>query len=812
MLIVYGGAFNPLTAAHQAAIRALRAQHPKDTLVLLPSGGRFIAQWKPGQGVLPDLTRLDILRAFLAQAGMEDVKIDLSALQENLCTFDALQRLRAAYGQAEARFVIGEDKLPELPRWAHAEALLESCRFIVLTYDPAAPALPDGVQGDYLLLPRGTEETHASALRLRMARHDPGLKADPLLGPALGAFPDCLRLCALSPQVYLGDPMANAREIIRRCRETDGDVLVFPELSICGYTCQDLFLSPAFVAACQDAARLVMEETRELKQLVFIGCPVSRGERLYNCALALQGGRLLAVIPKTHLANYGEFYERRWFASALEGAGGTICLFGQEAPFGADVLLRQAETGLLIGAELCEDAWAPLPPSMEKCAAGARVMVNLSASNDIVAKPEYRRQMLSSLSARGICSYVYASSGAGESSSDLVYGGHRMIFANGHLLSETRAGLADEGPDAAATVNLALLAADRARMKSFTSGSTASFREVPFSMATYRFPAPVGKAPFVPPVEGSARKQRCLDILQLQAQGLCQRLRGIGCKKAVIGISGGLDSTLALLVTKTAFEALGLPMAQIVTITMPCFATSGRTLKNATDLCLQLGTDFRKVDISAACTAHGHDIGHAMQEADIAFENIQARERTQVLMDVANMENAIVVGTGDLSELALGWCTYNGDHISHYGVNCGVPKTLVKFIVETYARELAAPDTRETLLSILGTEITPELVPGGASTEERIGKYDLHDFFLYYFMRYGLPRSALRFLAAGAFGAWQLPEIEKTLDTFLRRFFQNQFKRNCLPDGPKIGSVCLSPRGDWRLPADMGQCPPLQNR
>ena len=262
--------------------------------------------------------------------------------------------------------------------------------------------------------------------------------------------------------------------------------------------------------------------------------------------------------------------------------------------------------------------------------------------------------------------------------------------------------------------------------------------------------------------------------------------------------------------TRTAFDALGLPPKNIVAITMPCFATGEKTLKNATDLCRQMGTNFRRVDISAACTLHGQDIGHDMNNMDIAYENIQARERTQVLMDVANMEGGIVIGTGDLSELALGWCTYNGDHISHYGVNCGVPKTLVKFIVDTYAREVAVPDTRETLLSILGTEITPELVPGGASTEERIGKYDLHDFFLYYFMRYGFEREKLRFLAAGAFGAWRLPEIEQTLDTFLGRFFRNQFKRNCLPDGPKIGSVCLSPRGDWRLPADMGGCPPLQ--
>lgn len=810
MLIVYGGAFNPLTAAHQAAVRALRARYPEAKIVLLPSGSGFVQKWKPGQQVLPDSVRVDILNAFIRSAGLANAQTDMLALAENLCTYDVLTRLKEKYGEKDVRFVIGEDKLPELPHWAHAEALLASCVFVVMTYDAAPGALPDGVKGEWLTLPGGTEQTHASELRARMSRHDPAVGAEPLTGERLCRYPECVRVCALAPRVRLGDPEGNADVLIQRAKETEGDVLVFPELSICGYTCGDLFLSPAFIRGCLKAAQRVMTETAETGKLLFIGCPVTVGERLFNCALALCGGRLIAVVPKTHLANYGEFYEERWFASAREAQNGVVTLFGQTVPFGTDVLLEQAETGLKIGAEICEDAWTPLTPGMEMCAAGARILVNLSASNDIVSKLAYRRSMLSMLSARGICAYVYASSGAGESSSDLVFGGHRLICFNGRVLAESRATLAGEGADVAVTVDTGMLAADRLKMKSFSSGAARVYRSALFSMATYRFPELVGKAPFVPSAEGSARKERCLDILQLQARGLCQRMEGIGCKKAVIGISGGLDSTLALLVTHTAFKALGLPPQNIVTVTMPCFATSGKTLKNATDLCRQLDTDFRKVDISAACTLHGQDIGHDMGVTDIAYENIQARERTQVLMDVANMENAIVIGTGDLSELALGWCTYNGDHMSHYGVNCGVPKTLVKFIVDTYAREVAAPDTRETLLSILGTEITPELVPGGASTEERIGKYDLHDFFLYYFMRYGFEREKLRFLAAGAFGAWRLPEIEQTLDTFLGRFFRNQFKRNCLPDGPKIGSVCLSPRGDWRLPADMGGCPPLQ--
>lgn len=803
MLIVYGGAFNPLTAAHQAAIRTLSQRYPGAQIILLPSGEQFVRQWKPDQDVLPDVIRLDILSAFVRESGLTNVQIDMLAMARNLCTYDALHELKKKYHQDDARFVIGMDKLPELPRWAHAEALLRECTFILLAYADDQPDLPAGARIETLLLPMGTEDIHASALRNRMARHDPTVVQEPLVGPVLSRYPECLRLCALSPRVHLGDPQANAQAIIQRAQQMDGDVLLFPELSICGYTCGDLFVSPVFVRACLRAAGRVMRETADTGKLIVIGCPVPLDERLFNCALAFCGGRLIAAVPKTHLANYSEFYERRWFAGADEAVSDQITLFGQTAPFGTDVLLEQAETGLLLGVELCEDAWVPLPPSLAMCAAGARAILNLSASNDIVAKTEYRRDMLSMLSARGVCAYAYASSGAGESSSDLVFGGHRLVIQNGRVLSETHAGLADEGPDAAATIDFSMLAADRLRMKSFAASGAIRYRKAAFSLPAYRFPAKVSPAPFVPPAEGSARKQRCLDILQLQARGLCQRMLGIGCKRTVIGISGGLDSTLALLVTRTAFDALGLPPKNIVAITMPCFATGEKTLKNATDLCRQMGTDFRRVDISAACTLHGQDIGHDMNNTDIAYENIQARERTQVLMDVANMEGGIVIGTGDLSELALGWCTYNGDHISHYGVNCGVPKTLVKFIVETYARELAAPDTRDTLLSILGTEITPELVPGGASTEERIGKYDLHDFFLYYFMRYGFGREKLRDLAAGAFGAWQLPEIERTLDTFLRRFFQNQFKRNCLPDGPKIGSVCLSPRGDWRMPADM---------
>ena len=813
-LIVYGGAFNPPTKAHLAALRALAARAGEDEVILLPSGEQFIRLWKPGQDVLPDIVRLDLLRQMADEAGCPNIRLDLQAMRENLCTYDALAALKARYGAQEALFVMGEDKLPELPRWAHARELVESTRFLLLNYEKSGrdsltlPGLDVPVRVEYVLLPSGTEETHAAYLRGRMRRHDPSLLKEDT-GRHLAKHPECLRLAACAPLVHLANPEKNRAEIQGCMERTDADILIFPELAVSGYTCGDLFLSPAFLDACEKAAAELARATRETGQIVYVGCPVRAGNRLYNCAVAAFDGRVQAVIPKTYLANYNEFYEERWFSSASDAEESLthIRFAGEEAvPFGTDVLLRSARGHAVIAAEICEDAWVPLAPSMRHCMAGANVVVNLSASNDLVAKTDYRRDMLRMLSARGICAYVYASCGAGESTSDVVYGGQKMIFQNGRLLSASQQPLSGvEEESISAVVDLSMLDSDRLRMKSFADARfAAGYRFLDYDQPTFRFPAAPVPQPFIPAEEGEQRKNRCLEILSLQARGLCQRIRSIGIRRVVIGISGGLDSTLALIVAHTAFDALKLPPEGIIAVTMPGFATSGRTLKNATDLCHQFGTDFRQVDITAACTLHGQDIGHDPEKLDITYENIQARERTQILMDIANMEGGIVVGTGDLSELALGWCTYNGDHMSHYGVNCGVPKTLVQFIVRTYAMHCAAPDTRETLLSILNTEITPELVPGGASTEERIGQYALHDFFLYHFMRYGFDREKLRFLAAEAFGASRIDEIDKTLNIFFSRFFASQFKRNCLPDGPKIGSVAVSPRGDLRLPADCG--------
>lgn len=809
-IVVYGGAFNPLTKAHESAIRVL-AEYAKDgRLVVLPSGAEFVEKWKPGQSVISDIARIEIIDMFIRESGLENVELDTLALRENLCTYDALERLCRAKGVDEAEFVIGEDKLPELPRWAYADKLVKKTRFVIVNYDKQGPAelnidgLDSPVKVEYVKLPAGTEEMHATDIRTRMRSHDITL-ADTPAGNYLAGRPECVKVAACAPYVHLGSPMKNAAAIMECMDSTESDILVFPELAICGYTVGDMLLSPAFVRACEEAACEVAVHTEATGQLVYFGCPVILNNRVFDCAIAAFDGKVVAVIPKTAVANSGEAYERRWFTPAAEADSDTVVFAGCEVPFGTDILLRAKRGGAVIAAEIGDDAWIPVPPGMRHAMAGANIIVNLSASNELVARTEYRRQMLGMLSARGICVYAYASSGAGESSTDVTYAGVRQIFQNGNLLCEAVQPLNGVGESAvSATVDISMLEADRMNMGTFVQpGAAKGYRSVNYDQLTFNMPAKVSSTPFMPMEDPDLRRDRCLEILDLQQRGLIQRVRSIGVKKLVIGISGGLDSTLALIVAHNAVRAMGMPDDSIVAITMPGYATSSRTLKNATDLCMQFGTDFRTITIGDACRQHEMDIGHDPEVHDVTYENVQARERTQILMDVANMVGGIVVGTGDLSELALGWCTFNGDHIANYGVNCGVPKTLVQHVVRAYAEYVAAPDTRDTLISILETEITPELVPGGASTEERIGKYSVHDFFLYYFMRYGFDKAKLRLLAASAFGAWRMAEIDSTLDTFFWRFFASQFKRSCLPDGVKVGTVAASPRGDLRLPSDM---------
>ena len=809
-IVVYGGAFNPLTAAHESAIRTLSAYAGEGKLIVLPSGAEFVEMWKPGQAVLPDIARLEIIEGFIKTSGIENAEIDTLALRENLCTYDALEKLSAARDGIEAEFVIGEDKLPELPRWAHAQELVAKTRFVVVNYEKQGAeelnieGLEAPVKVQYVKLPAGTEKMHATDIRTRMRAHDVTL-AETSAGAYMSARPECVKVAACAPYVHLGDPARNAAAIAGCMDETEADILVFPELAVCGYTVGDMLLSPAFLKACETAAGKVAEHTAVTGQLVYFGCPMMQNNRVFDCAVAAFGGQVVAVIPKTAIANSGEAYERRWFASAYEAAADTVKFCGAEVPFGTDILLRAARGGAVVAAEIGEDAWIPVPPSMNHVMAGANIIVNLSASNELVARTEYRKQMLSMLSARGICAYAYASSGAGESSTDVTYAGVKLIFMDGKPVAEDMQPLSGVGNTAVtANIDISMLEADRLNIGTFVQpGAGCGYHSVDYDQLTFNMPAKVGSTPFMPMEDVERKKQRCLEILDLQQRGLIQRVRAIGVKKLVIGISGGLDSTLALIVAHNAVRAMGMPDDSIVAITMPGYATSSRTLKNATDLCMQFGTDFRTITIGDACKKHEYDIGHDPEVHDVTYENIQARERTQILMDVANMVGGIVVGTGDLSELALGWCTFNGDHIANYGVNCGVPKTLVQHVVRAYAEHVAAPDTRDTLISILETEITPELVPGGASTEERIGKYSVHDFFLYYFMRYGFDKQKLRLLAASAFGAWRIAEIDSTLNTFFWRFFSSQFKRSCLPDGVKVGTVAASPRGDLRLPSDM---------
>ena len=620
-----------------------------------------------------------------------------------------------------------------------------------------------------------------------------------------------IRLCAATPPCRVANPRANAAAILAQYREAaqNGAALaVFPELCLTGYTCEDLFHQQRLLDGALEGLQTILAGTGDLATLALVGLPLRRGDHLYNCAALLQGGRILGVIPKQHLPNYGEFYEQRHFRPGTPLENGELTLLGQTVPFGTDLLFCcQDLPEFRLGVELCEDLWAPVPPSATLAQAGATVIANLSASNETVGKADYRRTLIRSHSARLLCAYAYADAGNGESSTDLVFAGHNLIGENGVLLGESS--LFSQGLTYG-DCDLGLLAHERMRMHTFAPPAQA-FRAIPFTLAMEGPPhlayRQVSPQPFLPHGQ-QAQALRCEQILAMQAQGLAKRVAHTRAKRLVIGISGGLDSCLALLVSVRALSLLQRPARDALAITMPCFGTTGRTRSNAQALCEALGTDFRCIDIGPAVRQHFQDIGQAYENQDVTFENSQARERTQVLMDVANMEGGLVIGTGDLSELALGWATYNGDHMSMYGVNAGVPKTLVRHLVAHCAATAVSQDLSQVLRDILDTPVSPELLPAqngriAQVTEDLVGPYQLHDFFLYHMLRYGTPPDKLRFLANTAFqGVYDPATIDAWLHTFLRRFFAQQFKRSCLPDGPKIGSVALSPRGDWRMPSD----------
>lgn len=598
---------------------------------------------------------------------------------------------------------------------------------------------------------------------------------------------------------------------MRQASEKGVQIIAFPELSVTGYTCLDLFAQQTLLDGAEEALLQLVSNTADLDILTIVGVPLRTENRLINAAVVFQKGAIRGVVPKTYLPNYKEFQEQRWFTSVTELRESTISIGEEEYPMGSHLLFRSGR--LTAGIEICEDLWVPVPPSSLLAMEGANIIFNLSASNELIGKHAYLRSLICQQSARCMAGYVYASSGFGESSTDLVFAGNGIIAENGNLLAESPRFTMEEQL-VISEIDIETLQNDRQVNTSFMYGTSGLPKEkaqvVDFQVRIpdgFSLTRPVDPHPFTP--SGEALKERCEEIFHIQVAGLAKRLVHAHAQTAVVGISGGLDSTLALLVTVMTFDALKMPRGQIIGITMPGFGTTDCTYTNACDLIRSLGVTLKEIPIKEACLQHFRDIDHDPSVHDVTYENSQARERTQLLMDVANQKNGLVIGTGDLSELALGWATYNGDHMSMYGVNGSIPKTLVKYLVEWVANHKVDDASRLTLLDIVDTPISPELIPADENgnikqkTEDLVGPYELHDFFLYHFLRFGSHPSKIYFLAQKAFaGIYDNATVKKWLYTFFRRFFQQQFKRSCLPDGPKVGSVSLSPRGDWRMPSD----------
>ena len=621
-----------------------------------------------------------------------------------------------------------------------------------------------------------------------------------------------IKVAAGTPKIRVADCRYNAEQIFTMMREADKQgvkVLCLPELCLTGYTCGDLFLQDTLLCGAEEGLQTILEATRNLDMVTVLGLPVrcKWDNKLYNCAAVIQSGEILGLVPKTYLPNYGEFYEQRWFASGA-GVETSVDLCGETVDMDAAGLFAcETVPNLVLGVEICEDLWATEPPSARLARGGATVILNLSASNELVGKSGYRRNLVVGQSGRLVCGYVYADAGEGESTTDLVFTGHNMIAENGALLAERRfaTGLT------ISEIDVDRLAYERRRMTTFNGQRQADLWRASFSLPLEetRLTRAVSPAPFVP-ADAEDRAERCNEILKIAALGLKKRLEHTGARTAVVGLSGGLDSTLAILITAVAMKLLDRPASDIIAVTMPCFGTTDRTRDNAVELAERLGATLKRIDIGSAVKVHFKDIGQSMEDHSVTFENGQARERTQVLMDIANQNGGLVIGTGDLSELALGWATYNGDHMSMYGVNAGIPKTLVRHLVAFVSDDKGSEDPRlsAVLDDILDTPVSPELLPAiegkiSQKTEDLVGPYELHDFFLYYAIRWGFPPRKVFRLAEHALGrTYDRATILKWLNSFYRRFFTQQFKRSCLPDGPKVGSVTLSPRGDWRMPSD----------
>ncbi|MGF0017718.1 NAD(+) synthase [Sporofaciens sp. SGI.106] len=618
-----------------------------------------------------------------------------------------------------------------------------------------------------------------------------------------------IKVAAVTPDIRVADVQYNTEQICRMIDETVAEgakIVVFPELCITGYTCSDLFTQEVLLDHAREALREITAYTAEKDALIFVGVPLSVEGELYNVAAALNHGEILGLTTKTFLPNYGEFYEMRQFSAGPDVAR-EIEFDGKKVPFGPQILFTaKGMEQLIVSAEICEDVWSPIPPSIKAAREGATIIVNCSASDETIGKADYRKSLIAGQSARLIAGYVYANAGDGESTTDLVFGGHNIIAENGAILGATKR---YQNGVVYSEIDVKRLVSERRRNTTFQTAKERTLIRVPFSVKIEEtvLTRYFASRPFVPSQEAE-RAKRCEEILTIQAMGLKKRLAHTHAKSAVVGISGGLDSTLALLVMVKAFDALEISRDHIIAVTMPCFGTTGRTYNNACKMTRKLGATLREVPIADSVTQHFKDIGHDMEDHSVTFENAQARERTQVLMDIANQENGMVIGTGDMSELALGWATYNGDHMSMYGVNGSIPKTLVRHLVRYYADTTEDQELREVLYDVLDTPVSPELLPPkdgeiAQKTEDLVGPYELHDFYLYYMLRFGYEPTKIFRLAKRAFaGEYDDATILKWLRTFCWRFFSQQFKRSCLPDGPKVGSVALSPRGDWRMPSD----------
>ncbi len=623
-----------------------------------------------------------------------------------------------------------------------------------------------------------------------------------------------IKVAAAVPAVRVADVEYNVQEIEKLLSLADGEhveIVCFPELCITGYTCQDLFKEQLLLTKSEEGLLMLLDFTRKLDIICIVGLPVQAGGLLLNCAAVIQRGAILGVIPKTYLPNYNEFYEKRWFASAQDLNPTDIYLAGTPVHLSSEPQLFQTTDGVKFGVEICEDVWAPIPPSNNLTMAGAEIVFNCSASDELIGKHRYLRSLVAQQSARTMSGYVYSSCGFGESTQDVVYGGNAMIFENGRFLVEGDR-FSFQPQLKMAQIDVERLRTERQTNSTFINAQREAHAQIvackpPQDEHPFLLQRPVDAHPFIPADDEMA--ETCEEILNIQTAGLAKRLIHTNCQHVVIGISGGLDSTLALLVCVRTFDKLGYDRKGIIGVTMPGFGTTDRTHDNASSLMQTLGISQMEISIAKAVNQHFEDIGHDAAIHDATYENSQARERTQILMDLANKLNGLVVGTGDLSELALGWATYNGDHMSMYGVNASIPKTLIQYLIRYYASMPAFTAQRETLLDVIDTPISPELTPADANgnikqkTEDLVGPYELHDFFLYYFMRFGFRPAKIFLLAQQAFGdKYDRETIQKWLKTFCRRFFSQQFKRSCLPDGPKVGSISLSPRGDWRMPSD----------